>query len=96
MDGITQRMMTKNPCYTSGRTITPERLAEVNALLEGSRKLSDFRSSRNGCALYNIKERLHIFFHGKASLSMALTEDSTQTLITIERSALHVSNPDSR
>lgn len=80
----------------SGQTITPERLAEVNALLEGSRKLSDFRSSRNGCALYNIKERLHIFFHGKASLSMALTEDSTQTLITIERSALHVSDPDSR
>ena len=24
MDGITQRMMTKNPCYTSGRTITPK------------------------------------------------------------------------
>ena len=24
MDGITQRLMTKNPCYTSGRTITPK------------------------------------------------------------------------
>ena len=24
MDGITQRMMTKNPCYTRGRTITPK------------------------------------------------------------------------
>ena len=24
MDGITQRMMTKNPCYTSGRTIAPK------------------------------------------------------------------------
>ena len=24
MDGITRRMMTKNPCYTSGRTITPK------------------------------------------------------------------------
>ena len=24
MDGITQRMMPKNPCYTSGRTITPK------------------------------------------------------------------------
>lgn len=24
MDGITQRMMTKNPCYTNGRTITPK------------------------------------------------------------------------
>ena len=24
MDGITQRMMIKNPCYTSGRTITPK------------------------------------------------------------------------
>ena len=24
MDGITQRMMAKNPCYTSGRTITPK------------------------------------------------------------------------
>ena len=23
MDGITQRLMTRNPCYTSGRTITP-------------------------------------------------------------------------
>ncbi len=80
----------------SGRTIAPERLAEVNALLEGSCRLSDFRSSRNGCALYNIRERLHIFFHGKASMSMALTEDSTQTLITIERSALHVSDPDRR
>ena len=24
MDGITQRMMTRNPCYTSGRTIAPK------------------------------------------------------------------------
>ena len=24
MDGITQRMMTRNPCYTSGRTIVPK------------------------------------------------------------------------
>ena len=76
----------------SGKTITAKRLLEVNALLDGRTELSHFQGTHNGCALYNIKERLRIYYHEHTSMQMAIEDDSTVTIITIERSGLHVSN----
>ena len=45
----------------TGKTISPERLTEINELLFGQRELSAFKGNHNGFALYNIKERLRIF-----------------------------------
>lgn len=78
----------------TGKTITPERLTEINELLSGRSELSAFKGNHNGFALYNIKERLRIFYHGHTSIHMELDEHFTRTLIIIERSNANVSNSD--
>lgn len=76
----------------TGKTITFERLSEINDLLSGKKELSDFRGNRNGLALYNINERLHIFYQGYSSVKLELDDNFTRTLITIGRSRKNVSN----
>ena len=78
----------------TGKTISPERLTEINELLFGQRELSAFKGNHNGFALYNIKERLRIFYHGHTSIHMELDEHFTRTLIIIERSSANVSDSD--
>lgn len=79
----------------SGKLIEKDRLKEINRLLSGEKELETFKGNHNGLALYNIKERLRIFFRGRASIKMALEGEYTQTIITIERSAVHVPDSDS-
>lgn len=66
-----------------GKLITPERAAEVNRLLSGEGALSEFKGERNGHALYNIKERLRIFYGGNAEVWLGVTENYTETCIRI-------------
>lgn len=68
----------------TGSLIEPERLTEVNALLAGEIPRESFQGKSNGLALYNIGERLAIFFNGRASIRLALEENRTVTRITIE------------
>ena len=68
----------------SGLPITAERIAEVNDLLSGKLSPEQFHGNRNGMALSNIKERLTIFFHGRASIRMTLENGYTTTIITIQ------------
>lgn len=67
----------------TGAPITPERLSEVNELLDGIRKPENFHGNQNGMALSNIRERLMIFFHGNASICMTREDSYTNTIITI-------------
>ena len=69
----------------SGFPITEQRLQEVNELLSGNISLQDFKGERNGMALYNIKERIAIFFRGKATIQLMLQENCTATVITINK-----------
>lgn len=69
----------------TGRLISQQRLQEVNELLSGEVSGGDFKGKRNGLALNNIKERLAIFYHGRASIRLVLQEGCTATVITIER-----------
>ena len=78
----------------SGKRIDEGRLQEVNRFLSGQEEPEAFKGNHNGLALYNIKERLRIFFHGKASIRMAVENEFTQTTITIERSDIHVPDSD--
>ena len=76
----------------TGKTISPERLAEVNNLLNGNGQLSEFQSKHNGCALYNIKERLNILYRKQARIFMTLEENSTQTTIVLRKESIYVPN----
>ena len=67
----------------TGKLIDPQRLAEVNGLLAGEVPLENFRGNHNGLALNNLRERLNIFFNGRASIRLVLQEDRTVTVITI-------------
>lgn len=69
----------------SGLPITEQRLREVNELLSGEVSVEDFKGKRNGLALNNIKERLTIFFGGRASIRLTLQEERTATEIRIEK-----------
>lgn len=70
-----------------GKLATPERVAEVNRLLSGKIALSEFKGERNGHALYNIKERLRIFYEEHAEVLLGVTKDYTETCIRIHRDA---------
>ena len=69
----------------TGLPITEKRLQEVNQLLSGSVLVEMFKGKRNGLALNNIKERIAIFYGGRASIQLALHEGRTATVITIEK-----------
>lgn len=69
----------------TGLPITQQRLLEVNELLSGKVSAEEFKGRRNGMALNNIKERLAIFFNGRASIRLDLREGYTATVITIEK-----------
>ena len=69
----------------SGLPITEERLKEVNDLLSGKLESENFHGNRNGMALSNIRERLLIFFHGDASISMTCDGTYTSAIITIKK-----------
>ena len=68
----------------TGLPITEQRLQEVNDLLSGISQVGSFKGERNGLALNNIKERIAIFYGGRASIQMVLNEGRTATVITIE------------
>lgn len=70
----------------TGLPITKQRLQEVNELLSGGGAVEAFKGNRNGLALNNIKERIAIFYGGRASIKLALHEGRTATVITIEKS----------
>ena len=78
----------------SGQTITEERLTEINEVLRGQREITEFKGNQNGIALSNIRERLQIYYQSHASICMKLEEDRTVTLISLERSNIHVSDTD--
>lgn len=67
----------------TGLLIQEERLKEVNNLLSGTLLLKEFKGKQNGVALYNIQERLGIYFDGRASVRMGLENGCTVTVITI-------------
>lgn len=69
----------------TGLPIAPERLEEINSLLCGNTPIESFHSRNNGLALHNIRERLNIFFHGQASIRLALGDNCTTTIITIRK-----------
>jgi len=69
----------------TGLPITEQRLQEVNELLSGAVLKEEFKGKRNGLALNNIKERLSIFFGGRASIQLLLQEDRTVTEIMIKK-----------
>ena len=67
----------------TGRQITAKRLDEVNRLLAGEMPPEAFQGKNNGTALYNIRERLAIFFSGRASIRLETEECCTMTKIVI-------------
>lgn len=69
----------------TGLPITEQRLQEVNELLSGEVSVEDFKGKRNGFALNNIKERIGIFFGGRASMRLISQEGWTATEIRIEK-----------
>ena len=69
----------------TGLPITKQRLQEVNELLCGVSQMESFKGKCNGLALNNIKERIAIFYSGRASIQLALHEGRTATVITIEK-----------
>lgn len=69
----------------TGLLITPERLQEVNGLLADEVNPKSFVGNRNGKALYNIKERLRIFYEGRAFIRLALEDERTVNIITIKK-----------
>ena len=69
----------------TGQLISQERLQEVNVLLADEMNLKSFTGNRNGKALYNIKERLRIFYDGRAFIRLALEEERTVNIITIRK-----------
>lgn len=64
----------------------------MNNLLNGNGQLSEFQSKHNGCALYNIKERLNILYRKQARIFMTLEENSTQTTIVVRKESIYVPN----
>lgn len=69
----------------TGILITRERLQEINSLLSGEASPDAFKGKRNGLALNNIKERLVIFFDGRASVRLELEDNCTVTRIRINK-----------
>lgn len=69
----------------TGLPIAQERLEEINNLLSGVIPIEAFQGKHNGLALYNIRERLTIFFHGCASIRLTSKGNYTNTIITIRK-----------
>lgn len=69
----------------TGLLISPERLQEVNRLLNNEENQQEFQGHHNGKALLNINERLQIFWEGKASMMLIREEGRTVNSITIEK-----------
>ena len=69
----------------TGLPVTAERLQEVNELLAGNISQENFNGNGNGLALNNIRERINIFFNGRAFIQLALQEGCTATIVTIEK-----------
>ena len=78
----------------NGILITRERLEEVNALLQGTKPLDEFKGRHNGISLYNIKERMSIFCQNKVRMYMTLDGDCTGTVIEMERGCGYVPDSD--
>lgn len=68
----------------NGIPISSRRLAEVNQLLSGQLNPADFESSGNGIALYNVKERMQLFFHDNSRLWLSYDPPYTRTIIEIQ------------
>ena len=92
VSAFSEKELTYIVISNTGKTISPERLAEVNNLLNGNGQLSEFQSKHNGCALYNIKERLNILYRKQARIFMTLEENSTQTTIVVRKESIYVPN----
>lgn len=71
----------------NGIPISPQRLNEVNQLLSGQLNPADFKGSGNGIALYNIKERMQLFWNKHSSLRLAYEAPYTKTILVIENTA---------
>ena len=69
----------------NGIPISPRRLNEVNGLLSGQLRPADFKGSGNGIALYNIKERMQLFWNEKSSLRLVYDAPYTKTILEIEK-----------
>ena len=69
----------------TGRLITRERLQEINDLLSGEDMPESFKGKSNGLALNKIKERLAIFFDGRASVRLEVEDNCTVTRIRIDK-----------
>lgn len=72
----------------TGKMITVQRMQEVNDMLSGKVNAEEFQGSNNGVALKNIKERLHIFFDGRASVRLDLQDGKTATIIKIAKNKI--------
>lgn len=81
--------------FNTGLPVPRQRLLEINSLLSGDTPIESFQGRHNGMALYNIRERLIIFFHGQASIRLASSENGTAAIITIRKEAENASNYDS-
>ena len=67
----------------NGQLISSERLQEVNQLLSREIQSRDFRGNQNGLALYNISERIAIYFGGRASIRLAREDGYTVNIIEV-------------
>ena len=67
----------------TGLLITENRLREINVLLSGEGMPESFKGKSNGLALNNIKERLAIFFDGRAIVRLEVEDNCTVTRIRI-------------
>lgn len=79
----------------TGEPIAADRLNEVNQLLAGEITLEAFKGKSNGVALYNIKERIQIFYRGKPSIQILLDGYVTKVIVKIEGGDQHISDSDS-
>lgn len=71
----------------NGEPPDPFRLKKVQQLLAGTKPLSSFQTSTGGFAMYNINERLKLFFPD-ASLQFDSKDGYTTNIITIPRKDL--------
>lgn len=68
----------------NGDPPSSERLIQINEMLNSEIPIQNIQTSTSGYALYNIKERLRLFYKN-SSLQLKVDQDFTYSLITITR-----------
>lgn len=67
----------------TGPLIEKQRLKIINHMLSSKISVDEFEGNNNGLALYNIRERLKIFFNGQSVIYLESEDEITTTIIEI-------------